>query len=180
MSWCPSIGSSMKNELVIKIEPLSAETFAEFGEILEPREVPNFRLPTKDLHRFPWTTDAPTMFQILSFKPQPILPVRLERHSHVTESRMHIGGSSAVLVVAPPTVARPGPSDIRAFELRGQGIMLKKGTWHSPDAYPTGEQPSQFLFLSDKETQAELFDNPSETPKRTEYTDISASNIRLV
>ncbi|MDK4717903.1 ureidoglycolate lyase [Rhizobium sp. CNPSo 3968] len=151
----------------IQIEELTAEAFAPFGRVLEPSETADFDLPTKSLHRFPWQCDAPVIVQLLSFKPQPFKVHKIERHFHVTESRMHIGGSATVIVVSEPAEEVPSPVKLRAFRLDRQGVMFKQGTWHAVDAYPLGAEPGLFLFLSDKETQSELFDNPVADPRRS-------------
>lgn len=123
---------------MIKIEPLTAEAFAPFGLVLQPHKIPSFDLPTKSLHRFPWSCDAPVIVQLLSFKRQPLKVGKIEKHMHVTESRMHIGGSPTVIVVGAPSDAVPQPSDLRAFRIDGQGVMFHAGTWHAIDAYPLG------------------------------------------
>jgi ureidoglycolate hydrolase len=151
----------------IKVEELTPSSFAEFGEILTLRETPSFDLPTKDLHRFGWQTDSETIVQIIAFKPQPLLVSVVEQHWHVTESRMHIGGPAAVIVVATPSNELPDPSMLRAFRLDRMGVMFKRGTWHGVDAYPLGGHPSEFLFLSDRATQSELFDAPVAIPTRS-------------
>ncbi len=148
----------------LSIEELTPDTFAEFGEVLAPRQHPTFDLPGKDLHRFGWYAGSPTILQVICFKPQPLHVVAIERHGHVTESRMHIGGPAAVVVVGAPGDAVPDPQALRAFRLDGQGVMFRRGTWHGTDAYPLGDAPSQFLHLSDRETQRELFDEPVDHP----------------
>ncbi|MBY5494223.1 ureidoglycolate lyase [Rhizobium leguminosarum] len=151
----------------IEIEPLTPEAFAPYGRVLQPHDIPSFDLPTKGLHRFPWQCDAPIVVQLISFKPQPFKVHKIEKHFHVTETRMHIGGSPTVLVVGEPSDEVPTISKLRAFRLDRQGVMFKLGTWHGVDAYPLGDEPGLFLFLSDKETQSELFDNPVAVPKRS-------------
>lgn len=151
----------------IKIETLTPEAFAPFGRVFQPHEIPDFDLPTKSVHRFPWQCDASLILQLISFKPQPFKVHKIERHFHVTESRMHIGGSPTVIVVSEPAEEVPTPAKLRAFRLDRQGVMFKLGTWHAVDAYPLGNEPGLFLFLSDKETQSELFDNPVADPKRS-------------
>ncbi|NJM81180.1 MAG: hypothetical protein HC844_00655 [Tabrizicola sp.] len=164
----------MTDTVKIEIEPLTAQAFAPFGLLLEPTWPATFDLPEKNLHRFPWQADSPVIVQILEFKPQPMIVRKIERHTHVTESRMHIGGSSTIIVVAAPSDAPPRATDLRAFRLEGQGVMFKAGTWHAVDAFPEGEEPGFFLFLSDRETQRELFDDPVQHPTRSAFHDYVA------
>ena len=157
----------------LTVEALTAAAFAAFGEVLATHENPSFDLPTKQLFRFPWSAGTETIVQIIAFRPQQMRVGRIEQHWHVTESRMHIGGPAAVIVVGPPTRAIPDVSQLRAFRLDGQGVMFKKGTWHGLDAFPLGEKPAEFLFLSDRGTQSELFDNPVETPELSVFHDFA-------
>lgn len=163
----------------IPIEPLTAAAFAPFGTVLQPHETPSFDLPTKSLHRFPWSCDAPVIVQLLNFKPQPMIVAKIERHLHVTETRMHIGGSATVIVVAAPSESIPQPEDLRAFRMDGQGVMFRTGTWHGTDAYPLSDAPGLFLFLSDRETQSELFDNPVPDPRRSAIHDFAAGAVEV-
>jgi len=160
----PDLESAMAAIVDLPIEDLTPEAFAEFGEVLAPRARPTFDLPGKDLHRFAWHANSPTIMQVICFKPQPLSVTAIERHGHVTEARMHIGGPAAVVVVGAPSDAPPNPSTLRAFRIDRQGIMFKRGTWHGIDAYPLGAEPSQFLHLSDRDTQRELFDEPVDHP----------------
>jgi ureidoglycolate hydrolase len=159
---------------LLKVERLTAEAFNSFGEVLATREEPSFDLPTKQLFRFPWSAGSETILQIIAFKPQPMRVPRIEQHWHVTESRMHIGGPPAVIVVGPPGRAVPDFAQLRAFRLDRQGVMFRKGTWHGLDAFPLGNEPSEFLFLSDRRTQSELFDNPVEKPELSVFHDFAA------
>jgi ureidoglycolate hydrolase len=161
----------------LEVEPLTAEAFAAFGEVLAAHESPSFDLPTKQLFRFAWSASSETILQIIAFRPQPMLVPRLEQHWHVTESRMHIGGPAAVIVVAPPSRTAPSFSQLRAFKLDRQGVMFRKGTWHGLDAFPLGDEPSEFLFLSDRRTQSELFDNPVERPELSAFHDFAADEV---
>jgi ureidoglycolate hydrolase len=164
------------------VQPLTQKDFAPFGEVLGPRDVPTFDLPSKAVHRFPWQAGSPTIVQILSFKPQALSFSLVECHDQVTESRMHIQGPPTVVVVAAPSERPPEPSDLRAFSLDRQGVIFKKGTWHAIDAFPLGDSPGHFLFLSDQATQSELFDDPVSKPVRTRFQDFErlGMTIRLV
>lgn len=157
----------------LTIEPLTAEAFREFGDVLATHDTPSFDLPTKALFRFPWSAGSETILQIIAFRPQPMRVSRIEQHWHVTESRMHIGGPPAVILVGPPMMGVPDTSQMRAFRLDRQGVMFRKGTWHGLDAFPLGDHAAEFLFLSDRRTQSELFDNPVEVPEFSNFHDYS-------
>lgn len=161
----------------IPIQELTAEAFAPFGTLLDTHGVADFDQETKSVHRFDFAADSPTILQIVSFKRQPMVVRKIEFHAHVTESRMHIGGAPTVIVVGRPGKKPPQPEELRAFAMQNQGVMFKRGTWHGTDAYPLGAEPGRFLFLSDRATQQEIFDNPTETPKRTVLHDFSAQGV---
>src|SRR5262249_23816769 len=72
-----------------------------------------------------------------------------------------MGGSPAVVAVAPPGSGDrnevPAPSDVRAFLLDGsRGYLLGRGVWHSLDRYPLYPPASQWVILTDRETQEDL------------------------
>jgi ureidoglycolate lyase len=169
----------MHSTVEIKIEPLTAAEFSPFGELLVPRAVPSFSFREKDLHRFAFAADSPTVLQILSFKPQPLIVRKIERHAHVTESRYHVGGAPTVIVVAAPSEEPPAAKQFRAFLVDRQGVLFKPGTWHCVDAFPIEDRSGDFLFLSDKETQSELFDNPVQNPRRSRLHDFSLDGVTV-
>lgn len=169
----------MTSTVNVEIEPLTAAAFSPFGELLAARRVPSFSFKEKDLHRFAFEADSPTVLQILSFKPQPLIVRKIERHAHVTESRYHVGGSPTVIVVAAPSQEPPAAEQLRAFLVDHQGVVFKSGTWHCVDAFPIGGSPGDFLFLSDKETQSELFDNPVANPQRSRLHDFVAAGVTV-
>lgn len=165
---------------MLRVEPLTAEAFRPFGEVLASHDSPSFDLATKALFRFPWSAASATILQIIAFRPQPMRVPRIEQHWHVTESRMHIGGPPAVIVVGPPMKGVPDISQMRAFQLDRQGVMFRKGTWHGLDAFPLGDAAAEFLFLSDRATQSELFDNPVEVPELSVFHDFPSGEALTV
>ena len=96
----------------------------------------------------------------------------MERHFHVSQAFIPLGGEHAVVAVAPPSADRgsvPELEAIRAFLLEGsKGYVLHKGTWHSLDRFPlryivrldrSSIAPgSRVLVGSDFEGRVKIFD----------------------
>ncbi|SDB44732.1 ureidoglycolate lyase [Bauldia litoralis] len=146
----------------IPIEPLTDESFAPFGWLLEAGgEPPFFSRPNLDLWRFPYAADAPARLQIMRYHRQPMRFSRLERHLFVTEARAPLNGARAVLVVAGDaesagTDRPPSPDTLRAFLIDGAaGVMFWPGVWHGLDCYPLAAH-ADFIFLSDEATEVEI------------------------
>lgn len=144
----------------VRIEPLTAAAFAPFGRLIAPRDGPadyQGASGTQGWH-VPFASGKP----LLSVLTTPYLGRRctkMERHLHVSQAFVPLGGTPAALAVAAPTPDRSHPrlGDIRAFRLDGScGYVLHVGTWHSLDRYPLAPPATTFLMISDHETQADL------------------------
>lgn len=135
----------------LRIEPMTAEAFAPFGEVAEAKERP------PDERRF-----FPARFEI-GGRPtveviwQPYAGRRfteLERHFAVTQAFFPLEGSPAVVCVAPPTdpddpEAIPAPEEVRAFLIDpGKGFVYHTGTWHSLDRYLLSPPGASFVILN--------------------------------
>lgn len=120
----------------ITIEPLSAEAFAPFGEVIEARGDPTVVINRGKCHR--WTDLAKLDFAdgragISIFVGQPCtLPLKLEmveRHPQGSQAFLPLSTDPFLVVVAPD---RDGTPDTpRAFLTRpGQGVNYHRATWH--------------------------------------------------
>jgi ureidoglycolate hydrolase len=151
----------------LPIVPISAEAFRPFGRLFRPEGPRSFGRDNFDGWVMPFRAEGPARLQYVRYHPRAMTVEIIERHLHVTETRQRISGSDCVLVVAPSSDAPPAPASMTAFNLMGHGIMLHPGTWHSIDAYPLGDAPGDYLFLSEDATVSELFDG-TPVPKRTQ------------
>ena len=147
----------------VPIEPLSEEAFEPFGRLISARDgPPDYRgaSGTKG-----WHVAFESGLPLLSVLKTPYLGLRfarMERHLHVSQAFVPLGGSAAVVAVAPPTpeASRPRLEDIRAFLLDdSRGYVLHIGTWHSLDRFPLLRPDTTFLMISDHETQRDLTDS---------------------
>ncbi|UYG00598.1 MULTISPECIES: ureidoglycolate lyase [unclassified Halomonas] len=126
--------------LELTAAPLTAETFAPFGEVIDARTSPSFAINAgrtqrhHDLARVETLGEnAHTLINI--FVSQPVtLPLELtflERHPQGSQAFMPLHGERFIVVVAPKgdTI---DPREVRAFVTDGrQGVNYAAGTWHA-------------------------------------------------
>lgn len=120
-------------------EPLTAQAFAPFGDVIEAspaaeQRAINYGATTRfhDLARVDVVEDAGKPL-ISIFRSTPIeRPVRvqiMERHPIASQAFMPLSGRPYLVVVAPP--GELDPDAIRAFLAGpGQGVNYARGTWH--------------------------------------------------
>lgn len=122
---------------LIRTEPLTAEAFAPFGQVLEAAG--DYRLINAGLCRrhhdraaldFGAETDPPGRAGLSIFQAAPrALPYEfdlIERHPEGSQAFLPMTADPFLVIVAPDLQAEP-----RAFLTNGaQGINLARGTWH--------------------------------------------------
>jgi len=145
----------------IQIEPLTAEAFAPFGTLINAGgRAPDYVAAsgTEAWHAAfesgrPLVSLLRTPFQGLRFR-------TMERHFHVSQAFIPLGGEHAAVAVAPPSAdldAIPQLDAIRAFLLDGtKGYVFHRGTWHSIDRFPLRPPDTRFVMLTDHETRGDL------------------------
>lgn len=122
-------------------EPLTAEAFAPFGEVIETSDVDALDInhgTTRrfdDLARIDVLGDGGrpglSIFRAVA-RSFPLPVVELERHPLGSQAFVPLGGQDFLVVVAPhgETV---DANDVRAFVATGgQGVNLALGVWHHP------------------------------------------------
>jgi ureidoglycolate hydrolase len=145
----------------VPIEPLTEDAFAPFGQLISAKaRTPDFKTESGTEG---WAVDFGSgrpLIMLLRTVYQGLRFSKLERHFNVTQSFLPLGGSPAVVAVAPPSADRasvPAPAAIRAFLLDGsQGYALARGTWHSLDRFPLYPPDTRWVILTDHETQNDL------------------------
>ena len=120
----------------IRTEPLTAATFAPFGEVLEAAGAPD-RIINRGLCGR-WHDRAVLDFAdgragisvfLAAPRPLPYLLDLLERHPDGSQAFLPMHAHPFLVTVAPDAGGRPGTP--RAFVTApGQGINLHRGTWH--------------------------------------------------
>lgn len=136
----------------IRAEPLTAEGFASFGDVLEAAGTPDFMINAglcgrhHDLAR-PETDSDGTVSLSVGRSEAISLPLSLrmmERHPHGTQAFVPMGGVRFLVIVAGDQEGVPGTP--RAFLTNGsQGIQYKMNCWHGVLAPLVG--PSDFLIV---------------------------------
>lgn len=128
---------------VVIAEPLRAETFAAFGEVIGagPGDGRDVNLGTAV--RFDWAASlestrpaARPNLAVFRAMPQalPFTVTLVERHPHSTQVFLPLRASRWLVCVAPALPdGGPDAANLRAFLARGdQGINFRRGVWHHP------------------------------------------------
>jgi len=130
---------------------MTAESFAPFGTVMEPKSRP------ADGRRFfsvPCEINGRPTLDVIWQPAAELTFSLLERHFNVTQTFVPLEGSPAVVAVAPPTdpsdpTAIPPPDAVRAFLTEpGRGYAYHVGTWHSLNRYLLAPPGATFLILN--------------------------------
>jgi len=128
--------------VVLAVEPLTADAFAPYGDVIEAREGAPFQPINRGFaDRFDSraTIDTAaaggtTALAIVRAVPRalPFEVVMLERHRLGSQAFVPMSGRPYLVVVAPAGPV-PEPSSLRCFLCAGsQGVNYAPGTWHHP------------------------------------------------
>lgn len=141
----------------LSVEPLTAEAFAPFGDVIEASESARsfpinrgFAQRYHDLAHIDVASESGhPLVSIFRATPRS-LPLKLElleRHPLGTQAFMPLSQHSYLVVVAAPaTPASPDLSALRCFHARcDQGVNYARGTWHHPLLALVGR--SDFLVI---------------------------------
>ena len=120
------------------VEPLAAETFAPFGDVIEER-VESDAMNEARFSRFDELcavdTDGTVSVAIARCERPSRFPYEinlLERHPLGSQAFVPLDGQQFVVVVA-PAGDPPSAASLRAFLSNGrQGVNYARGTWHMP------------------------------------------------
>ena len=130
----------------LKLEPLTAEAFAPFGDVIDAPEAGS-RFGLSETLGGADGAEAPR----LSFShPQPwTLPLtatEMERHNRSSQCFVPLDVSRYVVVAAPDKDGKPDATQLRAFVARGdQAVNYHRGTWHHPSR--ALDRPARFATL---------------------------------
>ncbi len=119
----------------LTIEPINAEAFAPFGQVLPPLQAGRGRQDLIDeLQSDRIAARARLSIATVECKALPLLVAQMERHVHSSQAFAPLDCASYLVLVAPH-----GPHDmpdvdkIRAFRVPGDTLInYKANTWHHP------------------------------------------------
>lgn len=137
----------------LRIEPLTREVFAPFGDVIETAGATSFPINAgtttryHDLAQVELAGEAPrTLINLFEGKAwqAPIEIRMLERHPLGSQAFYPVNGASMLIVVAPP--GELDETKIRAFiSTPDQGVNYARGTWHHP--LLCLQRPGRFLVI---------------------------------
>lgn len=143
------------------VEPLTEESFEPFGWVIAAplSSTPTFAGPRTRRWAIPFEISGDTQICVLytEYAPNPTFDV-LENHSHVSQAFIPLTGRQSVVAVAERTSAptRPPAEKVKAFAVApGSGYVLRRGTWHTPERYPTSPPGAAFALITELETTQE-------------------------
>ncbi len=154
-------------------EPLTAQAFAPFGDVIEARTdnriIPiNYGLTERHHDLAKVEVEGDDSRAIVSiFRTQPIsLPFQvkiMERHPRGSQAFMMLTGNPFLVVVAP--AGNFNPSHLRAFKAEpGQGVNYHKGVWHH---YCLGLNEQNDFLVVDREGSGDNCDEQAIAPDLT-------------
>jgi ureidoglycolate lyase len=127
--------------ITLKPEPLSAERFAPYGDVIETSLGGADAMNAARFERFDdlcnvdLINDGRIAVSIARCRTPSSLPLRLdmvERHPLGSQAFVPLSPCKIVIVVAPPEESVEA-RDLRAFITNGrQGFNYRRGTWHMP------------------------------------------------
>ena len=120
----------MEDALRVKIQPLTAELFRPYGEVLKPKHL-----------IYPETEEGRVAMEMLAIKYRPNAKKmdQLAIHFSYNQTFVPVQGSLVLIVAPPPRNREAGPSGyeldyekVAAFLVDpGQAAFIYKGTWHN-------------------------------------------------
>ncbi|MGI1795171.1 ureidoglycolate lyase [Acinetobacter variabilis] len=138
----------------IKIQPLTAESFLPYGEVIACEGNDFFHINDQQTERYHALAVAETdakvglsIFRNIQTTAIPFAIEMLERHPVGSQAFIPMQGQKFLIVVAPNLDhEKPDLSQIQAFTSNGtQSVNYRAGTWHHP--LLTFEAPSDFVVI---------------------------------
>lgn len=127
--------------------PITRNAFVSFGSVIEamPDGVPAGNIDgALDL------SHGTPRFYIMALTHREPTVLTITRHKQATQVLASVGGATWLLVVAPPSKAKPDPASIRAFSIPGDvAVLLSCGTWHAGPYFEPAEMKFFNLELED-------------------------------
>jgi ureidoglycolate lyase len=131
---------------ILRLEPLTAEAFAPFGDVVEPPE-PGGRVGLSETLTATDGAGTPRLsFNHAAPWALPLEATEMERHNRSSQCFVPLDVARWVVMVAPDAGGVPDPARLRAFLVRGdQAVNYHLGTWHHP--LRVLDRPGRFAVL---------------------------------
>lgn len=147
-------------------EPLGAEAFAPFGDVLEaPAEPGRIYFDTGLGNGRPRARPSLSISNVAPLHALPLEAVHMERHEFSSQSFVPVDAGRWFVIVAPQRAdGRPDAGQARAFLAGlGQGVTYHANVWHHP--MTVLDRPARFaVFMwladDDKDTELATLDRP--------------------
>jgi ureidoglycolate lyase len=134
-AWVPAFAGMSVGMRELSPEPLTAEAFAPFGDVIEASDAAAIPINYGWTTRFDALTDVAVgdgRAIISIFRSKPLAPLVLkifERHPLGSQAFMPLQGRPFLVAVAPAGDFEP--AKVRVFHATpSQGVNYAKGTWH--------------------------------------------------
>ena len=129
----------MDRTVIVQAEPLTAETFDPFGQVVGPdrARTTGFYATTFSRRLGFSMQDEEACLIVVESAYVPWRFHAMERHLVITQTFVTLDGAPSIMVVAAPSDPNdpndiPKPGQIRAFHMDGsQSVLLWRGTWHA-------------------------------------------------
>jgi ureidoglycolate lyase len=133
----------------IVAEPLRADAFAPFGDVLEAPPDPGRRFFFGDglANRRPGAAPSLAVAHVPPLEALPLVATRMERHEFSSQSFLALDVARWLVIVAPKAPGGgPDAARARAFLAGpGQGVTYHVDTWHHP--LTVLDRPARFAVL---------------------------------
>jgi ureidoglycolate lyase len=129
-------------------EPLRADAFAPYGEVLEAPGQPGRTYFVDSLgNGRPGTPPSLSIARVPQLAALPLVVTRMERHEFSSQTFVPLDVARWLVIVA-PQAAEGGPDRERArafLASAGQGVTYRTNTWHHP--MTVLDRPAQFAIF---------------------------------
>ncbi|HEV7455877.1 MAG TPA: ureidoglycolate lyase [Roseococcus sp.] len=131
---------------VLRLEPLTAEAFAPFGDVVEPPALGDRVHLLATLGGSDGAGQPRLSFSHAAPLPLPLVATQMERHMRSSQCFVPMDAARWVVIAAPDAGGRPDAGALRGFVARGdQAVNYHRGVWHHPSRVL--DRPARFAVL---------------------------------
>ena len=131
---------------VLRLEPMTAEAFAPFGDVVEPPELGARISLEATLRALDGACTPRLSFNHAEPVSLPLLATEMERHSRSSQCFVPMDVARWIVMVAPDRAGAPDTAGLRAFVVDAdQAVNYHIGTWHHP--LRVLDRPGRFAVL---------------------------------